>query len=340
MSELLFDAVKAADLTRFARELAARTDGNLSRFLPNRQVSGTESRTTRVSRTTTKARVRAFDAETPIGKRPVSITQDKVGLAPVGQKLPLRESELIALALTEGADLAEVVQAIYDDTENNVASIINLAEAWRGQFLFTGKVSINDNGFIQEADFGLSADHNLSVGDLTAPWDGAGDAIGDELEWIRKVRAASGEDVVATIGSAKILRQLLSNPVYVEASGLAADRITPATLNAIRSEWGLPEFVVNDDEIAGARVTPEDKVALVTKSVGETQWGVTAEELELFGSNAVDSATKHQPRIVASSWKRTDPVSIWQKANATVLPVAGDINGLFVAQVLAGTTTS
>lgn len=340
MSEILFDAVNPADLTRFARELAAAEPGGLSAFLPNRQVTGTESRTTRVSRTTTAARVRSFDAETPIGRRPVGVAQSKVGLAPVGQKLPLRESEIIALALTAGADLSEVVQAIYDDTQNNVASIVNLVEQWRGQFLFTGAVSIADNGFIQEADYGLAADHNLSVGDLTAPWDGGGDAIADELEWIEQVTADAGEAPVALIGSSLVRRHLLSNPAYAGATGLDLDRVTPATFNALRAEWGLPPFVTYDGAVGGVRNTPATKVALVTASVGETQWGVTAEELELLGSNAVEAASVQQPRIVASSWKSTDPVAIWQKANATVLPVAGDINGLLVAEVLAGTTTS
>mgnify|MGYP005822221227 CR=1 FL=1 len=54
----------------------------------------------------------------------------------------------------------------------------------------------------------------------------------------------------------------------------------------------------------------------------------------------MQSAEIRQPRIVASSWIADDPVTLWTKANATVLPVIGDINGLFVAEVLAGSTES
>src|SRR5690606_37529802 len=108
MSELLFENAAPADLTAFTRALAARMDQadgfgvSLARFLPNRIVSGVNSRTTRVSRTQTVARVRAFDAATPLGQRPVAITQAKVGLAPLGQKLPIRETEIIMQAIQSG----------------------------------------------------------------------------------------------------------------------------------------------------------------------------------------------------------------------------------------------
>lgn len=337
MAEILYEAVKAADQTRYARELAAAEPGVLARFLPNRQIDGTTSRATSVSRTTTAAKARAFDAETPIGKRPAAVTQTTVGLLPVGQKLPQTETQIIAQALAEGGDLGEVVSVLYDDTSNNVGAITNRAEQLRGQFLFTGVVSVNENGVIQEADFGLPADHNLTVGDLDAPWDGGGDAIEDELEWVQQVRLASGSDPVATIGSTRIMRALLKNAGY---AGVDAARVTPAGFNALRAEWGLPPFVVYDGAVGGVRNTADDKVAIVTSTVGETQWGVTAEELSLIGARSVESATRHQPRITAATWLGNDPVTLWTKANATVLPVAGDINGLFVAQVLAGSTSS
>lgn len=340
MSEILFEAAGAADLTRFARELAARETDPLTGILPNRPIEGYRTRATKVSRTTTAAKFRSFDAETPIGKRPVAATVQSLELAPLGQKLPLREQELLHLAATEGADLAPVVRAVYDDTENNVASILNRALQLRGEFLFSGKVSIDENGFIQEADFGLDASHNLTVGDLDAPWDGGGDALDDELAWIEQVQDETGETVTALVTSSKVARILWSNPQYVAAAGATVDRVSPREFNEIRAAFNLPPIVVCDAKVGGVRVTPDDKVALVTASVGEFQWGDTVEARELFGSNAVDAVSAHAPKIVASAWKSTDPVSVWSKANATGLVVAGDINGLFVAQVLAGTTGS
>lgn len=334
MSEILFEAAPVADLTRFARELAAADPDGLVAVLPNRAITGRRSRQVRVSRTTTAAKFRSFDAETPIGKRPVAATVSSVELGPLGQKLPLREQEILDKYLASG-ELAEVVAAVYDDTENNVSSILNRAKQLRGEFLFTGAVSVEENGFIQEADFGLDATHNLAVGDLTAGWDAVGAlAIDDEMSWVEQVQDDAAEAVVAIVVSGRVLRAMLRSAQYIAAAQVTNGFITPAQLNAMRSEYGLPPIVVYDGKVGGVRVTPDNKVALVTRTVGEMQWGDTAEGLELIGSNAVDSATVVQPKIVASAWKTTDPVNIWSKANATALPVAGDINGLFVAEVL------
>lgn len=340
MSEILFEAVPPADATRFAAELAARETGGLVQFLPNRPIDGFRTRVTRVSRTTQAAKFRAFDAETPIGKRPVAATVSDMQLAPLGQKLPLREQEILQKALKDGSlDAAPVVDAVYDDTENVVAAILNRAEQLRGQFLFTGTVSIEENGFIQEADFGLPADHDLDVSDLDAAWDATGATpLTDELAWVDKVREDANAEPVATIGSARIRRALMHNAEYATAAGADVGFITVAQFNQVRADMNLPPFVVYDGKVGGVRVTPDDKIAIVTATVGETQWGDTVEALKLLGSKAVESARVTGPKIFASATITDDPVNVWTKSAATMLTVAGDINGLFVAEVLTQET--
>lgn len=335
MTETLLDAVSPVTVTAFARDIAAETDGGLARFLPNRSIEGYKTRTTKVSRTTTAAKLRSFDAETPIGKRNVLGVVKQLDLQPVGQKLPLREKELIDFALRTG-DWASIVTAVYDDTETNVANIRNLVEIMRARYLFSGAVDLNQDGIQMTADFDLPGNHNISLGSIT-PWDNPGaDPIADELLWSQVVTEDSGESPIAMIGSAAVRNALLRSDAYIGALGTLKTSITIAEFNAVREAYELPPFFVYDEKVAGNRLTPAAKVALVTSTVGETQWGVTAEELELVGSNAVDEISQNTPRIVASAWKSQDPVMIWSKANATVLPVAGDINGLLVAEVLAG----
>lgn len=336
MSEILLDAVDPADVTRYARELAAATPGALSAFLPNRPIEGRSTKSVKVSRTTAAAQVRAYDAETPIGKRNVLATVTRLDLQPLGQKLPLRESEILNLAQASG-DWKDVIDAVYDDTATNVAAILNRAEMWRAEFLFTGAVAIDQNGVKMTADFGLAADHNLAVGSGFTPWDNTGaDPIEDELAWAEKVKDDSGEDVIATIGSRTVWKAYRDR---LSAAKIAAGdpfSLTPAQVNELRAQYGLPAFVIYDEKVGGVRLAPETKVAMVTGTVGETQWGQTAEELELFGSKAVETTALNAPRIASAAWKNTDPVMVWSKSNATALPVAGDISGLFVADVLLG----
>lgn len=345
MSELLFANAAPADLTAFIRALAARMDladgfgPSLAQFLPNRIVSGVQSRTTRVSRTQTVARVRAFDAATPVGQRPVAISQAKVGLAPLGQKLPIRETEIILQAIQSG-DYNEVVNAIYDDMANNAGSIHNLIEKFRAAFLFTGTVAINDNGFIQEADFGLAADHNLEIADVGTAWSDTTAAMIDaEIGWVRTVEQDADAPVVAMVTSRRVVNAMLAADDY-HVNGNLTRNWSLSDMNATRQAAGLPPVAIYDKTIAGTRLTPDNKIALVTSTVGETQWGDTAEALRLLGSNVLEDQGTDVPAIASSAWITEDPVNIWSKANATALPVAGDINGLFVAEVLAETVES
>jgi len=348
MSEILFEAAAPADLTVFARTLAAAEIDPLVGVLPNRTITGFRTKSVKVSRTTTAAKFRSFDAETPIGKRPVAAIVKSLELAPLGQKLPLFESEILGKYLASVANggsadqaaVAELVAAAYDDTENNVSAVLNRALQLRGEFLFSGALSIAENGFIQEADFGLPADHDLAVGDLAAAWDNGGDALTDELNWIAKVQEDASEQVVAAVMSSKVARSLLTNTAYVAAAGNLVERVSPAERDRIRAEYNLPPIVICDAKVGGTRVTPEDKIALATATVGEFQWGDTAEGLQLLGAKSVETASVRQPKIVASAWLDNDPVTLWTKANATGLVVAGDINGLFVAEVLSGAVAS
>lgn len=341
MSEILFEAIPAADLTVFAQKIAARETDPLTAVLPNRPIQGFRTRSTKVSRTTTAAKFRSFDAETPIGKRPIASVVQDVQLAPLGQKLPFRESEILSKYLADGAgntanaDLKPVVDTVYDDTENNVSAILNRALQLRGEFLFSGKVTINENGFIQEADYGLAAGHQVAVGSITA-WDNAAaDPISDEQAWVDLVQDDAQENVTAVVMSSKVYRTFAKNGAYVNAVSTQLDRITLAQVNEIRAAYNLPPIVICDAKVGGVRVTPVNKIALVTGSVGEFQWGDTLEGIKLFGSKAVESVQAFTPKITASAWIDEDPVTVWSKANATGLVVAGDINGLFVAEVLA-----
>lgn len=338
--DILFENVTPQDATVYTRGWANRLDTDLTtgpslaQFLPNRTVAGIKSRITRASRTPVKARFRAFDAPTPVGKRPVALVTSEVGLAPLGQTLPLREQEILLKANGNG-NWSEVVDAVFDDMRSNATAIHNLIEDLRAQFLFTGIVSADDNGFIQEADFGLDPTHNLDTTAVGTLWSvTAWDSIEQEQAWVRTVNQDADSPVVAMITSQRVVNAMLKQDVYKTPTANVVNRSMSA-LNQLRVEAGLPPVFIYDKAFGGTRLTPDNKVAYVTASVGETQWGDTAEAMELFGSNAIDEQSVDTPAIASAAWRSKNPVNVWSQSNATALPVAGDINGLFVAEVLA-----
>jgi len=340
----LWDIVSPADLTVFARTVPDELPDSLNRFLPDRVIAGIKSRIAKKTRTNVVAQYRAYNAETPIGNRPISVALTEVLLPPVGQKLMLTEWERLSLeaARNGGTALDEMVATVYDDVENSVRAVRNRAELARGDFLTDGKFSlVAENGLTIEADFGLPGTHVVTAAIL---WSVVATAVplSDEQTWIQVLKTDSGKPPVAAICSSTVIGWLLRNAEYRAAywGGGAASQpnLNRAQLAQVRSDNGLPPLNEYDHQLyvngANARVIPVNRFILVTDSVGESQWGLTAEALDFATTAAVDFVLADAPGLVSSAWKSPDPVTGWTKTNATFMPVAADINGLFSATVL------
>jgi hypothetical protein len=339
----LWDIVSPANLTVFARTVPDELPDSLARFLPDRIIPGIKSRIAKKTRTNVVAQYRAYNAETPIGSRPVSVAVTEVLLPPVGQKLMLTEWERLQLeaARNGGSSLDEMVATIYDDIENSVRAVRNRAELARGGFLNSGKFSlVAENGLTIEADFVLAGTHKPTAGTI---WSNpVALALTDEQAYVKVVKDDSGKAPIAAITSSTIIGYLLKNNEYRSAywGGNAGSQpnLNRAQLNQVRSDNGLPVLVEYDHQLyvngANARVIPQGKFILVTDGVGESQWGLTAEGLDFATTGAVDFVLADAPGLVASAWKSPDPVTGWTKTNATFMPVAADINGLLSATVL------
>jgi len=339
----LWDIVSPANLTVFARTVPDEFPDSLNRFLPDRIINGIKSRVARKTRTNVVAQYRAYNAETPIGSRPLSIAVTEVLLPPVGQKLMLTEWERLSLeaARNGGTALDDMVATVYDDVENSVRAVRNRAELARGDFLTDGKFSlVAENGLTIEADFGLPGTHVVTAAVL---WSvvATSTPLSDEQAWVLVVKNDSGKAPVAAITSSTVVGYLLRNAEYRAAywggNAGAQPNLNRSQLAQVRSDNGLPLIHEYDHQLyvngANARVIPVNRFILVTDGVGESQWGLTAEALDFATTAAVDFVLHDAPGLVASAWKSPDPVTGWTKTNATFMPVAADINGLFSATV-------
>ncbi|WP_169165108.1 major capsid protein [Cellulomonas taurus] len=338
----ILELVDPVVATLTARQVPEPIENPLTSVLPNVRVQGRKSKTVRRTHRTTTAKFRSYDAEAPIGKRPDSIVLQELALPALSEKLPISEDLLLQLAESGGATpvIDRIVESIYDDVERLTTSVLNRAELARGQFLSTGKVTINENGFVDEADFGLAATHKVTPAVL---WSNpAATAIDDELVWQRQVRRDAGRPVQRAVTSERVRNFLLRNEQYRTAfwQGVAnPPTLNPEQLNQVRATYGLPpievyEGEVNVDDVI-TRVIDDHLFVYVTDNVGESQWGITAEARQLVASNAVDFAQEQAPGLMVVQWSDPDPVVTWTKVASIFLPVAGDINGLLVASVVA-----
>lgn len=338
------DLTTPAELTFFAREVPEPVENSLASILPNREIDGITTAQVRGTVQRFKASFRAFNAEAPIGRRGGGLERVEFTLPALSEKLPLFETDIHLLAQgASDAQVARIREGIYNDVTGLVTSIRNRVEEARGQFLATGTVDIDENGFEGTADFGLDSSHKKTPSTL---WGASGATpIDDEKAWIKTVRkdaqarpsrATTSESIVDILARNAQYRSFFWQRDEAESPTLSVEQV-----NQVRASNGLPPINVYDGEVptnvgtGTKRVLAENLFILTTDGVGETQWGTTAEALELVGSNAVDFSAKDAPGLTVVQYRTQDPVTTWTKASSVVMPVAGDINGLLVATVTA-----
>jgi hypothetical protein len=345
----VYDLVDLAELTRFARTVVPLPDTfGLDQFLPNDYIDDIRVDTGLFTQTNRSAVFRAYDAETPIGQRDTFSTKS-VKIPPLGQKLPVGEYERIQLERARGSQNGgQLASAVYDDTANNTRAINIRAEFARGDVLTDGKFTLaNENGLTIEADFGVPAG-NLSA---TAGTDWAtvatADPVADITSWMTtyQANASDGSRPARMLISRKVLGYLQRNAAIRTLAGVvtgAPNIVTEATLNATFNAYGLPQISVYEakakDPVSGATVNilGDDKVFLLPangRDLGRTVWGITAEALELVNSGFL--TLQSAPGITAVTTKEFDPVRVWTKTAATMMPVLDDPTKLFVVDVTA-----
>jgi hypothetical protein len=343
--------VDPADIIAFARAVPTPDDYLLTReIVPNTEINNVKYRIRRTSRYGGVAQFRAYDAETPFGRREVDHSITEGMLPPVGQKLFVGELETILLAIERGADDQELVDALYDDTEANVRAIRARMELAAGDLLTDRKFElVDENNLTLEADFGVGVEAGFSP---TAPvlWtDPTADILDDELAWIAFLRdngdGAPGEVLTSSsvIGLWARNHQVIGEFYGTDAAGGAArPTLTPAQVNAVRAGRNLPPLRAYDTQVRVAgvnvRVLPENRLFLLPankRDFAETQYGITAEAIMLSRQGNPRIEREDQPGIVATVREHDDPPQVFSRATAVAMPVMYAPRSYIAAQVTA-----
>lgn len=335
-----YQYIAPATLTGYARAVPDPTVHVLKRFLPDRPVDSIEVLMDKLTRSNRAARFRTWDAETPIGKRPVS-EERRVKLPPIGEKRVLGEWETMQLAMLQGVNPQVVANAALDDTADNVLAIYRRMELARGDLVTDGKFTITDEGGLKglEADFGLPATHNVTA---AVAWSDHTNAVPlDNLEtWATLVAEDSGERPSFALLSSSAIGHMRSTVQVREAVGALGgtpSRVTPGQLAAVLEAEGLPTLVPYDTLITdwagnSARVTPVDRVILLPPVIGYTAWGIGAEALALVQARQI--SLDEAKGIVAYCMTDGDAHRVSAKATAVAMPVIEDATRMLSADVL------
>ena len=344
---LWIDIVDPATLTGFVRADLADYEANrasLAAFLPNETVPDIIVRLTGGGAGLVDvAMYRAYDAETRIQSGPVA-RRSTLELPPLGSKTRVSEYDRLRQI---GADSpAAILTSIEKVAVQRARSVADRLELGRGQALVTGKVTINENEFIAEADFGRAAGHTVTAATLWSA--GSPTPLADLTAWTQTYIDSNGEAPGAVLMSTAAITALQRSSDFraltVVPGGTSAGLASLDSVQTVLSAFNLPPIVKYDRQVqvngVKQRVIAQNKIVLVPAPVaiddpegtqlGRTTWGRTLESLE----TDYDIPAADQPGIVVGTYKDDDPLSVWVRSSAIGLPTLGNPNLSFCATVL------
>lgn len=340
--QLQTEYILPVDLTGYVRASLADYTANtfaLAGYLPNVPIDDLDYRLTRGGTGLIEAAgFRAYDAESPIGKRK-GFARISGELPPISRKL--RSGEYDRLRQRHVADQT-ILGSLLDDADNLVRQIAAGFEVARGIALVTGVTTIT----VEDAGT-LSVDWLRNPGNTvtaaTAHTSPDADILGDLLTWQQWYSDLNGELPGSCVISQQELALIMRNPAMRNVVFPGANQpsvISVAAINEALSAFGLPPFTVYRVQVSvggvATPVIPANRLLYLpapgasgapANQLGATLLGTTAESLEPdYGIVAGD-----QPGIVAGTYKTEDPVAYWTKAAAIGLPVLANPDLSFCA---------
>jgi hypothetical protein len=340
-----YDYLDPAMLTGYVREVPTPRNWFLNRFLPDRNIGDIEAAWDQLTRTNRAAKFRAYDAESPIGRRDV-FERRRVALPPLGQKTVIGEHERLVLERVRsgGDNRNRMIEAIYSEAEINTRATYARMELARGDVLTDGKFTLTgENGLTIEADFGLDAGHLVSASTVWSDHDDS-DPLLELRTWADTYTDDAGEPPAWALMTRTVVGHLLQNTkvrALVSSLGGTPTIVTRQQLNTVLDANDLPQIIEYNAQIdvdgSATRPIPNDRVVLLPQdpaSLGMTAWGITAEALELAGGSNPALAFEELPGLAGVVMKDGDPVRIWTKVSAVGMPIITDPRRLMVADVL------
>lgn len=325
----LIDPSTLTGYVRAGMEQYEQSKGTLASYLPNREVPDIMVRfMAGRSGLVEEARYRSYDAEPEIVKQ-AGGERVVLELPALSSKLPV--SEYVQLRTRNASD-EQILHSIQSTALALAQGAADRTERMRGAVLTTGTAAIDQDNYVDTANFGRDA--SLTA---TAPvlWnDPTSDPLQDLQNMSDVYEGLNGETPGSLVMSRRAFRAMASNAMFrTELVGGASRPATEADVRGLISAAGLPEIQVYDRRTSGGRVIPDNVVLLLPASgptanqqgsaLGATFWGQTLTSQDPdYGLAPVE-----QPGIVTGVYRNEQPPMIAEVVqDAIALPVLANAN--------------
>lgn len=329
--------LELSTVARLALIQRERNENKLSEFLPTENVDGTtitlaSAQDGRVE----VAEYRAFDAETSFGSTASPARGQIVELAALGQQA--RVSEYDRLAARNAAAPARVKDALGKTAATLGQAVADRLEAARGQVLQTGKLTISENGFKAEVDFGRDASMQVNA---ATPWsDSTVDVVDDYINWVQAYIDLNGEAPEYAVASTQAINAFKKSEAFTKAvvgGQIYASRITLADVQGFLEDEGLPTLRAYNRKVLrnGVNQNVIDPAYMVfvppaSSRAGSTAMGTTLESL----SPRYGMVAGEESGIVVGAFESDNPMGLYVNSAAIALPVLHEANKFMTAKVL------
>lgn len=342
---IFFDAPVSPDaLTAFIREVPTPPQFALSNTFPTVVEDTNTVDFAEIVRTNRTARYRSYDGRIHVSERDTG-SEKRVKLAPLSSSLSMGEYERLQLefARTSGTNQQALANAVYNDATNLTREVqARVEQAW-GDVLTDGKLTINENGLVSEADYGVPANHLVSAG---TPWTtiATAPALTELLAWVDVYVATNGFAPGSMQSSLRVQRLLQTNAQIVGAiAGTTSGRtrVTLPEINDLFASEGIPQLrpaydTQVDVDGTSTRVIADDRLLMFPPNIsdlGYMRYGLSATALELVNSNAADLSFSEAAGIVGVVEKIGPPYREFTYVDAVGQPILANARLLLVADV-------
>lgn len=343
---LFLDApVPLEDTITFTQQVPLPSNNKLTMMFPTRNYTTDEIDFFNITQTNRFAQFRNWDGNYWVSPRDTGV-EKRVRMLPLGSQIGVGEYERRQMEYARYGGTAQsiLVEAIYNDLQNQTRYCQNRVEIAWGDVLSDGVLTINENGVQQQLDYGIPSNQKVTATTLWSSTSTA-DPLADLIAWYDVYVATNGSGPGQFLCSLTTARQLQSNTALINAikgAQTGATHVTLAEISGLFNDYGLPAISMDsvynsffrNDAGSDVRPIPANKFLFLPDDLGTlgfTAWGTPTTVMELNANNVqVQSAAGLIGIIVR---EEQPPFQKRTFVDGVVLPVLADPRKILVATV-------
>lgn len=235
-----------------------------------------------------------------------------------------------------------VTRRIFNDQTRLLDGARARREEMRMMALTTGAIAITANGQAYNYDYGVPAEHKVTVKTSWADL-GNADPIEDMRAWMDKAEADTGVRPTRGICTRKTWGYLRNNQkilksIFVLSNGqvgaVSDARLTQYLLDELGLELLVYSKQYKSDAGVATKFVPDDTVSLFPEGqLGTTWFGTTPEESDLMGGK-VANVSVTDLGVAVTTIEKADPVNVETKVTMICLPSFEAADSVIIADVV------